>query len=543
MSKYFFVFLAMGMLIGANARADDAERTLHGIMTDIQKYETRFSGQTQPNKASVRRTLKLLGIRRQSLDSLADHNSPQWKEADQRCNALVNRLNAYLGATASTTAPARQTTRTAPAQKPAPSTAQMMSHDRVRLKKLKRDLDSLASTLDKGGIKPFQDPDYVSRYTQAADRYEQTLNRYSAFQEDPDVQAATQSLNTVRQMLAFGRQQSAREMAGMGDVQATLKKLDAQMHALKLPEPPGIPLKKGQARAWLLALAKVQKQAQTAAKPLSEIRQKAHLPNNRFTVEQGAPYDQQDVARIQRGFASISAKANEALRTFSQYLQANLDQAPRTLDSINAYDPANPDKRTSWFLGKGRAQEVVAQLQAVETLATEAADFSALLGNKQQQAQRQALATRARQAQSNYLKKRDIALSRTRMPAPASDNSGLLEIARKTLSKPKYGVGRIERLVIVSNKEHRSRETSEEKFHDVDVSLDGTVTLTGTKTTYHYEWDQYQVATAEPDGDKYYIYYNTLKYFTSGASTTPLNHWILGKRFQGSEILEGNIDN
>jgi hypothetical protein len=50
------------------------------------------------------------------------------------------------------------------------------------------------------------------------------------------------------------------------------------------------------------------------------------------------------------------------------------------------------------------------------------------------------------------------------------------------------------------------------------------------------------VATAEEVGGSYFIFYNTLKYYTSGSATTPLNRWILSGRIQGSEIPEANID-
>ena len=97
-------------------------------------------------------------------------------------------------------------------------------------------------------------------------------------------------------------------------------------------------------------------------------------------------------------------------------------------------------------------------------------------------------------------------------------------------------------MVINSDKVKRSEETSETQYDDANVSLSGTITLTGTKTTYFYEWEQFQATTAEPVGDKYFLFYNTFKYFTSGASTTPLNKWIVSGRLQGSEIPKANIN-
>ena len=96
-----------------------------------------------------------------------------------------------------------------------------------------------------------------------------------------------------------------------------------------------------------------------------------------------------------------------------------------------------------------------------------------------------------------------------RMPKAATKDSKLMKIAKETLASYDY-VGNIERMVINSDKVTRSEETSEIDFDDADVSLSGTITLSGTKTTYFYEWEQFQVATAEPVGNKYFIFYNTL---------------------------------
>ena len=143
------------------------------------------------------------------------------------------------------------------------------------------------------------------------------------------------------------------------------------------------------------------------------------------------------------------------------------------------------------------------------------------------------------QYEANYEKARGL----VRLPKPASTNTDLIEIAKETLANPKYDyVGDIERLVINAEKVSRTKKTSEASFDKIDVSLSGKVTLSGTETTYFYDWDQFQVATAEPEGGKYYIFYTTLKYFRSGASTTPLNKWIISSRLQGSEIPKENID-
>ena len=546
MHSFRLILVVLAVLHSAVSVADErSERVIQFVLQDVQKYEQQFSRQPNPNPASVKRALKLLDLRRQSLDALPDHSSPEWVQADQRYNALVGALTTYLnpvsksaGSTQDKQLPAAQPTINSAPKKPA---AEMISHHRVQLKKLKRDMDSAADTLDRGGIKPFQDAAYVSKYEKLLGRFQQSLAKYSEFSGDPDVKAAAASLQKISKMLDFGKGQAQKDLAKLGDVQTKMKTADTQMHSLKLPPAPVLPLQKGQVKKWLLELASVQHKAQIAAKPLPLIRQKAYLPNNRFTVEQSAAYDMNDVDRILRGLNGVTSSSNEALKQFKAYLDVNMQHAGQTLDAIAGYDPEDAGNRNSWFLGKGRAETIIARLQEVETLYTEAATLSQLLGDAEVHAQRAALVAKVQQIQTDYMQKRKRALKLVRMPASVADAGELLKIARTTLANPKYGVGKIERMVVNADKAHRSKETSEEKYDDVDVSLGGTVTLTGTKTTYHYEWDQFQVATAEADGDRYYIFYNTLKYFTSGATTTPLNHWILSGRIQGNEIPKENI--
>lgn len=172
---------------------------------------------------------------------------------------------------------------------------------------------------------------------------------------------------------------------------------------------------------------------------------------------------------------------------------------------------------------------------------TVAVGYDHLLGREQLVAHSEML-KRVDGAIAGFETKRARALDLVRMPRSASTDKSLLSIARETLKNPDYETGPIKRMVVNSDKVHREQETSDIEFDKADVSLGGTVTLSGTETTYHYSWDQFQVATAEEVEGTYFIFYNTLKYYTSGSTTTPLNRWILSGRIQGSEIPEANID-
>ncbi|MGF1448447.1 MAG: hypothetical protein ACFB20_03415 [Opitutales bacterium] len=124
------------------------------------------------------------------------------------------------------------------------------------------------------------------------------------------------------------------------------------------------------------------------------------------------------------------------------------------------------------------------------------------------------------------------ALASVVMPEAASTDAKLLRIAQTTLAKPDYESARgWERLVINSDLQKKEKWEGDYRRGTVQDTI----------SVYHHQWDEFQVATAEQVGERYFIYYNRLKYFHSGGSTTPTGRWILSQRFQGSEILAENI--
>ncbi len=106
---------------------------------------------------------------------------------------------------------------------------------------------------------------------------------------------------------------------------------------------------------------------------------------------------------------------------------------------------------------------------------------------------------------------------------------------KDVLANPNYeGIQPPRRLVINSQSVPR-REKKE-------AEIKATGADSAPATIYHWVWDEFQVASAEPVGEQFFIFYNTLKFFHAGAPTTPLNRWVLSGRFKGQQILEANID-
>lgn len=536
-SLFFLSFILAGPLL---CGVEPADSRIKGALIDIERYEREFGTATSARATNVNRALKLLSLTRQRLDESPNTGHSSWVEADERYNKLVAHMNELLSpGTASqpaASAPTRPAVETANQSGGKP---QMISQYRVRIQKIARDIESSRQTMDQAGPKPFQDPEHVSGLERRAATFQESIDKYVEFNEDPDVIAATGKLAEYRNMITFGKDHAARELAELGDVQARLRVINQEIRQLRLPETPQEPYAAGELNQWLVQLARARQAAARLYEPLPAIKQRAYLPDTVATVEQGGAFDLKDVDRLERALLDLANSIDEGLNTFTRNLDAQVRAFQNTLSQINAYDPADPDDQTNHFLSEGRADEVRAMLNRFWTTVREAAGYARALGHEivdVRIAQADKVKATIDRYEANYLKAREL----VRMPNAASTDSGLLKIARETLAGYDT-VGDIERMVINADKVKRSEETSEAEFDDIDVSLSGTITLSGTQTTYFYEWEQFQVATAEPVKDTFFIFYNTLKYFTSGASTTPLNRWILSGRIQGSEIPGENI--
>ena len=521
-----------------------ADKAVSNALLDIEKYEKQFAGKTTASQSSVKRTLKLLGLTRQRLDSSTQQNDPSWQEADKRYKALVSKLNGYLEPNETkpeTQSAANVADKPATQSRSAESSGQMISQQRVRIKKLNRDIRSSIDTLDKNGVKPFQDPEYVAKQQAVIDRHQQALSKFGDFSTDADVVTATQSLQEMQNMMAFGRDHAAKELETLGDVQTRLRQLNQAIREIKVPAIPQQPLKQGDISTWLVTMAQQRRNAETLYKPLPDIRNRAYLPRSTLTVEQGGPYDDQDVDRLGRSLQDIVREIDSNLDSFANNLNHGLSFVDQNLAFFASFDPTDRQHQLKHFLAEGCADEVRAALLADEVLVSEAAELSKLLKHDNYQ-ERLDLLQRVKNGKQQYEASYKKSLELIRMPVAATTDAELIRIAKETLDNKRYEyIGDIKRLVINTEKVHREKQTSDVEYDKVDVSLSGDITLSGTETTYSYAWDEFQVATAEPVGEKYYIFYTTLKYFTSGSTTTPLNKWIISGRIQASEIPEANI--
>jgi hypothetical protein len=520
---------------------EPADSSIKAAWDDILKAEQQVSDDANLRPTVINRTLRFLTIARGRLDESPNQSHDSWRQADTRYQALVARLNALKEPQSATTNTAPETRAGATTVTSPQPEQEMISQDRARISRLVRDIQSAIETLDSGGTMPFQDATYVEKANNAAKRYRESLQRFQAFDSDPEVITATAELERFEAMIVFGTDQANAVKDRIGDVQARLAVIQDTIFKQRPPVMIEAPFRSDTVSTWVSQAASVRSSAVAFFQELQEIKQVAWLPNNPGTVGQGAAFDTQDVDRLLSVLSRDVQDIDATLTQFANDIDAGFQQVSGSVAWYDALDPANPAEQTNAFLASGALERSMADFEANRQLAHAIATFDDLL-QRPSLAERQEMLERIDRLENEYLEKRAQALTLVRMPEPKSDDADLLAVATDTLNLDKYEVGEIVRLVINADKRHLEKESTEVEYDKIDVGISGDVTLSGTGTTTRYAWDEYQVATAEPVGDKHYIYYNTLRYFTAGGATTPLIQWILAARIQGSEIPLENID-
>ncbi len=236
--------------------------------------------------------------------------------------------------------------------------------------------------------------------------------------------------------------------------------------------------------------------------------------------------DKREIQRLKR-YAGVDRmrQIDDSLRETRAYLDGHWVVYQNVLDFRATDDPADPNHQANRFLMPGRYEENIGKLQ-------EGLEFVAILDayekslgsedNKTTLERQAALQNAIAKYEADYM----AALTTMRM-SPGIDDDELEAIATETLEKPRYGVNLPWERLEVGKKSHRKEARSEVSGNSIVTNI--------------YEWDEFQARTVEQVDGKWYIFVNDLKYFYSGATTTPLDRWLVSDRWQSSRILEENI--
>jgi outer membrane murein-binding lipoprotein Lpp len=419
---------------------------------------------------------------------------------------------------------------------------QLTSGERVRVQKLERDMNNVRSSINTAGPSAFQDATELEKYTKRFAQFTDAIKKYNDA-NDPDVQTAQQAYLALRKALSTEFARAQQQSATLGDVQGTLRSLEEKLFATRAPAALALPISEATAAAWVQAAVTAKQNAEQSITELAKITQEASLEkNNPGTVAQGSPYDRQDIDRLNRFANDTLRKTDESRDTTIGTIKAQLDAMEHELDYFRKLDPENPSDRANAFLKDGASEQIHERLNSKLSIATSAAYFMGAFGQPPS-TRVQSYIDEITGLKSTYDANLELALGAYRLPEAKNNDAGLLSIATRIVEKERYQFGIHGPIVLTSaGIVEREREESEEKFSDLDVSLSGDITLTGTKTTWTYKWQEFKFATPiKDDSGTWHVWWITARNYSSGGSRTPIGEWVAGESSQGSMIRQENF--
>lgn len=432
----------------------------------------------------------------------------------------------------------------APAQAAQPASGpQLVSGQRVRVKKLARDMANVMGDIVVTGPSPMQSGEVVGKYNKRMKQFADALGRYAEFKGDPDVRQAAGNYNALIAAVTKEYNRAQEQKKQLGDVQARLAGIEKALRDNQPTTSLVIPFTDADAKAWVQELATAQQTAQKSAAELQSIAPLAYLPENRGVVQSGAPYDNKDLDRLYRFANDTVAKVNNSIEGVQQALKTRFDSQDQIgLKYFRELDPDDDHARANAYLAEGAEARILGRLDEQMALAESVAAYQRGFG-KEPTANTKARIEEIAALRKKYLEDRIEVLGNYTLPDPASTDAERIAIAEKILANPEYEFGEHGPVVLTTEEiVTREKEVSRDTIKDVDVSLSGTITWSGTRETWNYKWDEFKFATPLKDesGD-WYVWWITAKKYESGWERTPIGYWVSGQTTKGSLILEENF--
>lgn len=414
----------------------------------------------------------------------------------------------------------------------------LVSGQKVQVKKLTRDMFNVRSDIPTVGPSEFQDASIVQARQKRFKQFTEALKRYPQV-NDPLVQAARQEYTALQQALSTEFKRAKEQLQTLGDVQARLKQLQQNFGQYPVPKPLQPPFTANEVADWLKQASAARTVGEHNLKELNAIAPLAYLPNNPGVPQSGAPYDLDDVKRMQQHAIQMQSTVQNNYQQMSSSLNNSLQHINQQLSTRWQEDPEGDKK---WLFLQAD------QVQQAQQLFDEArAIINSSLALEQALQQDHSLATQVaqklEQAEQAFQDNAQRALQASRLPEPVSDNDDMINIATQIIKKPSYEFGQYGPIVLTTEAiVERENKSSEIEIDDVDVTLSGDLKMSGTETTWTYRWQEFKFATPiKHDDGRWYIWWITAKKYSSGSSVTPLGQWVAGKSMQGNPILESNF--
>ena len=430
-------------------------------------------------------------------------------------------------AAAPSTATSSSTATAAPAPAPAASNVRpLVSGERVRVKKLTRDMTNVLGAITTEGPSLYQDPlEYnaaVKRFTQFTD----ALKKYPQA-DDPDVKAARDTYLKLRGSLQAELERGKKQYDILGDVMGNLRALQSRDREFPIPEALRPPFVEADVETWVAASRIARDAAKKDYKYIQDITPIAYLPD--FTKSgRKAEFGGKDLPRLAAMTENRYKSANNGYLVIKQNIKTALRELDQQIQTPTARtNNADLARHHEAFADMIPIAESLVHLEKVLGKPTDApkAAVAAIIDRRK-----------------TYDAEREAAIDLVRMPKPVSTDAERLAIAKDVLERPKYDFGE-HGPIILNTKEvlEKERKESEIEIDDVEV-YGGELRMSGTQETTVWKWKEFQFATTLKDENGLWrITYIKPKFFTSGGSTTPLNSWIAGGVVEGELIREEHI--
>ncbi|MBL8753779.1 MAG: hypothetical protein JNK15_10805 [Planctomycetes bacterium] len=341
--------------------------------------------------------------------------------------------------------------------------------------------------------------------------------------------AGDAAVGAVQQKLAALQAKFDAVLAKVGSDRASAGGVGAQVDALlqkyvptHLPDAPEAPFEPQRLRAFL--------------ERLRQLRD-VELPADRAVAEQALQNVAADRQRAEtlRHLVTVdwTRRVDDLQRNVTAALAAAVADGLRHADWLLATDADDRDQVANRILARGAFDTQMLRLRQAATAVAAAKVHDEFAGAAAvPAAERDAQAAKVDRATQHLQRLAVTTLDAVRMPPAASTDAELTEIATQTLQKPEHGAGKLLRLVVNAPKVSKEKR---EGWIQPDTNV-------VRVTVYRYEWDEFQVTTAEPVGDDVWLFVNTFKHYRSGDPTTPVGRWVLSQRFESTRILPANVD-
>lgn len=496
--------LAVAVLLALSTAAATAQDPLvQAAVRRIEAVEKDVAKLQPGDTKSASRLLADLAWAGKRLKGVVKKDDEHWRAATQRYEALQTAIETKAKAGAP----------------PSDGGGGGVTYDAAKLAQLDKEVGHAIANWQMLPRKLHADPFRQQSAQKEIDTFTRRLAEFPA--ADAEVQKVATRFGEFRTLFTTSMEQLGSDQKSRDTMQPRLAALGAKYDDNAVPGELSYPYTEEQLRAWAAEVVRWRD---------TEIPQ-----DLAFLAEaaQNAVLDQQDVSNKQHWLLRLRDRTlAESTRMVADRLQQEVEHGVDLARWILETDPADQNQVTNRILGKNRFDENMARLRDVQHAVAMARLHDQLMpGTPVPERDEQAATV---QKAITHLQQLAVStLDAVRMPAAASTDAELLQIAAATLKQPGYGVGEWQRLVINTEKvRHESREA---------WLRPGTVS--STISYYHYVWDQFQVTTAERDAasGEVWLFANTLKHYHSGDPTKKVGKWILSQRFELTRILPENV--